>query len=75
MMAQIKMGLYITSDDWIWFNKSVLGQIRDDLFIKKYPCFKNALNLSKRLDFNIHIYSSEIMREMAFELEFLNTTQ
>ena len=62
------MGLYITHDYWIGYEEDrllMLEKLRDDIFIKKYPIFKTALELLKTLDFTVRIYSIEIMREIA----------
>ena len=62
------MGLYITHDYWIGYENNqllILEKLRDDIFIKRYPIFKTALELLKTLDFTVRIYSIEIMREIA----------
>ena len=62
------MGLYITHDYWIGYENNqllILEKLRDDIFIKRYPIFKTALELLKTLDFTVRIYSIEIMRDMA----------
>ena len=62
------MGLYITHDYWIGHENNqlfMLEKLRDDIFIKRYPIFKTALELLKTLDFTVRIYSIEIMREIA----------
>jgi len=45
----------------------ILNDIRDKLFFRKYPFFKNILYLCKTLDFNIKVYNDDILRGLYFK--------
>lgn len=57
------MEIYFSNDYYLM----TLEDIRDRMFIKKYPFFNNTLKLLKTLDFKFKIYSGDIMREVAFK--------
>ena len=65
------MGIYFSndyfSDDYYTM---VLEDIRDKLFLRKYPFLKNILYLCSTLDFGINIYNEDIIRGLYFKPSF-----